>query len=131
MRTSFAVVLAVAVTSMTLPEQSFAQVTVEAEMAAQIVDKMPQDPSTSFAVDVGVVYCWTRVTGGADTELQHIWIHDEMEFPVTLEIGGSPWRTWTSKTIPPEWAGEWRVEVRDGAGVLLDTRSFTVGASDS
>ena len=104
-----------------------AQVTVEAEIAESVVDMMPQNPSTSFAAEVGSVVCWTRVTGAEGSEIRHIWIHDEMEFPVTLAVNGSPWRTWSRKTIPPEWAGEWRVEIRDAQGNLLDTRSFTVG----
>ncbi len=105
-----------------------AQVSVEVEVARQIVDRMPQDPGTAFPVDVGDVFCWSRVTGAAGTTIQHVWIHGEMEFPFSLDIGGSPWRTWTSKTIPPEWAGDWRVEIRDADGTLLDTVSFTVGS---
>lgn len=127
MQTRFMTVLALVAAGLTIPGQGSAQVSVEAQIARQIVDKMPEGPGTSFSVDVGEVFCWTRVTGASGTEIQHVWIHDGMEFSVTLEIGGSPWRTWTSKTIPPEWAGEWRVEIRDGDGILIDTRSFTVG----
>lgn len=121
-------VMALVAIGLALPGQAEAQVTVEVEIAAQIVDRMPQDAGSSFPIDVGEVFCWTRVIDGVDTELQHVWIHGEMEFPVPVEIGGSPWRTWTSKTIPPAWAGEWRVEIRDGAGAVLATRSFTVGS---
>ena len=128
MKKRLVTVMALVTIGSALPGHAESQVTVEAEIAAQIVDRMPQDTGSSFPIDVGEVFCWTRVTDGADTELQHVWIYGDMEFLVTVEIGGSPWRTWTSKTIPPEWAGEWRVEIRDGAGGLLDTRSFTVGS---
>ena len=117
-----------AMLGLALPGLLSAQVSVEVEIARQIVDRMPQDAGTSFPVDVGEVFCWSRVTGAAGTTIQHVWIHGEMEFAVSQEIGGSPWRTWTSKTIPPEWAGEWRVEIRDGDGNLLDTMPFTVGS---
>ena len=127
MKIRYLTVLALVALGLTIPAHASGQVSVEAEIARQVVDKMPADAGTSFAVDVGEVFCWTLVTGASGTEITHTWIHDEMEFPVTLTIGGSPWRTWTSKTIPPEWAGEWRVEIRDGGGNLLDTRSFTVG----
>ncbi len=120
--------VACAMLGLALPGLLSAQVSVEAEIARQIVDRMPQDSGTSFPVDVGEVFCWSRVTGAAGTTIQHVWIHGEMEFSVSQEIGGSPWRTWTSKTIPPEWAGEWRVEIRDGDGNLLDTMPFTVGS---
>lgn len=109
------------------PGEAVAQVEVEASVAAAIVDRMPQNPTTSFPADVGTVYAWSRITGAAGTTIQHVWIHDGQEYPVTLEIGGSPWRTWSSKAIPAEWAGDWTVEVRDAAGTVLQTLSFTVG----
>ena len=120
--------LALAAACVALPGDVSAQVTVEAQIAEAIVDRMPQNPSTSFPLDIGHVSAWSNVTGAEGTTIQHVWIHGEMEFPVSLQIGGSPWRTWSTKTIPPEWAGDWRVEIRDAAGNLLDTLSFTVGA---
>ncbi|MGH7644461.1 MAG: DUF2914 domain-containing protein, partial [Gemmatimonadales bacterium] len=36
-------------------------------------------------------------------------------------------RTWSRKTVVPEWTGPWRVEVRDAGGTVLATVSFTVG----
>ena len=128
MKSRFVTAIGCAMLGLALPGPLSAQVSVEAEIARQIVDRMPQDSGTSFPVDVGEVFCWSRVTGAAGTTIQHVWIHGEMEFAVSQEIGGSPWRTWTSKTIPPEWAGEWRVEIRDGDGNLLDTMPFTVGS---
>lgn len=127
MRSRLRTLLAIAGAFAVAPGAASAQVTVEAEIAEAVVDRMPQNPSDSFPAEVGSVVCWTRVTGAEGSTIQHVWIHGESEFPVTLEVGGSPWRTWSTKQIPPEWTGEWRVEIRDAAGNLLDTRSFTVG----
>ena len=120
-------VMALVLAALAAPGQLSAQVEVEASIARAVVDRAPQQEGTSFPADVGTVYCWTSVTGAADTTMQHVWIHGEMQFPVTVQVGGSPWRTWTSKAIPPEWSGDWRVEIRDGSGNLVDTMSFTVG----
>ncbi len=46
---------------------------------------------------------------------------------VELQVGGSPWRTWSKKTVPPDWTGAWHVEVRDAAGTVLKRIDFTVG----
>lgn len=100
---------------------------VEAVLATDVVDMMPVGEAMEFPADVGQVFCWTRVTGASGTSIQHVWMHDDMEFPVTLEVSGSPWRTWSSKTIPPEWAGEWTVEIRDAADNVLETLTFNVG----
>lgn len=104
-----------------------AQATVEAEVATAIVDRMPDGAGSAFGVDVGEVFLWSRVEGAEGTTIQHVWIHGPHEFSVPLTIGGSPWRTWSSKVVPPEWTGEWTVEIRDSTGNLLDALSFTVG----
>jgi hypothetical protein len=100
---------------------------VEVELATAIVDRMPEGSAETFPVDVGEVYAWMRVTGAEGTTIHHVWIYGEDEWSVPLTIGGSPWRTWSSKEIPLEWAGEWRVEIRDDSGNLLEALSFTVG----
>jgi hypothetical protein len=105
-----------------------AQVTVEAQLGTGIMESMPRGTGTSFPADVGTVYCWTRVTGAAGQGIRHVWMHEGMEFPVELEIGGSPWRTWSSKQIPPEWSGEWSVRILDADGAVLETLTFTVGS---
>jgi hypothetical protein len=101
--------------------------TVEAELATAIVDRMPEGGAQAFAAEVGEVYAWMRVTGAEGTTIHHVWIRGEDEWSVPLIIGGSPWRTWSSKQIPPEWSGEWRVEIRDESGNMLEALSFTVG----
>lgn len=104
-----------------------AQVAVEAEVATAVVDRMPQGSAVTFPADVGELFVWTQVTGAGGTSMQHVWMHDGSEFPVALAVGGSPWRTWSSKVIPPEWTGEWTVEIRDQDGTVLETLTFTVG----
>jgi hypothetical protein len=120
-------VLATAST-ITASAQEGTTVTVDVAIGRDVVDRMPVDTASTFPADVGRVVCWTRVTGAAGTTIQHVWIHGENEYPVSLEIGGTPWRTWSTKVIPAEWAGEWRVEVRDAAGTVLATARFSVGS---
>lgn len=103
-----------------------AQATVEAQVATAVVDRMPQGAGTQFPTDVGELYVWMRITGAEGTTVQHVWMHDGMEYPVSLAVGGSPWRSWSSKVIPPEWAGDWTVEIRAQDGTVLQTLSFTV-----
>lgn len=103
-------------------------VTVELVIARAVVDRMPVDSASTFQADVGRVACWTRVSGAAGTTIHHVWIHEGQEFTVPMEIGGSPWRTWSTKEIQSDWTGEWRVEVRNASGTVLATASFTITA---
>lgn len=103
----------------------------EAAVARGVVDRLPQDTGSAFPADVGQLVFWTKVSGapaGTETTIRHVWVHGETEVgDVELRIAGSPWRTWSRKTVPPEWTGAWHVEVRDAAGTVLKRIDFTVG----
>lgn len=103
---------------------------VEIAVARTVVDRMPVGESDSFPTDVGEVWCWTRVAGAdPGTVIEHVWMRGNQKMAVVpLQVGGSSWRTYSSKTIPPEWSGEWYVYVRDSNGYIYAIENFTVGA---
>jgi hypothetical protein len=104
------------------------EVTVEAVLARNVVDRAPQDTGTAFPDSVGTVALWMRVTGANGQTLHHVWFHGADQVgDVALTIGGSPWRSWSRKTIPVEATGAWHVEIRDEAGNVLRKIDFTVG----
>ncbi len=102
----------------------------EAVIAKSVVDRAPQDSGTTFPADVAQLICYTKVTGGGPGggSLHHVWFHGDTQVAdVELTVGGSPWRTWSRKTIPADWTGAWHVEVRDASGTVLKRLDFTVG----
>ncbi len=102
--------------------------TVEAVLARNVMDRVPQDTGIAFPPEVGQLVLWMRVTGGEGQTLSHVWFHGDTEVGnVPLMVGGSPWRTWSRKTIPADATGAWHVEVRDAAGNVLKRIDFTVG----
>lgn len=100
----------------------------EAVLCKAVVDRAPQDPGETFPADVGQLYCFSRIIGGSEgTTLTHVWKMGETQMAaVDLTVGGSPWRTWSSKTIDPSWTGAWTVEIQDGQGNVLRTLGFTI-----
>ena len=104
-------------------------VTVEIAIGKNIADRMPADTASAFGTDVGTLVCWTKVTGAAaGTKITHVWSHGPHSATVELTVGGSPWRTYSRRTIPSDWTGEWKVEVKDETGKVLATKTFTVGS---
>ncbi len=77
------------------------------------------------------VYFFTWVLGGqAGDHVTHVWLHGEEEkFTIDLAVGGPSWRTWSNKTMHPGSVGNWRVEVRDASGNVLDGMSFECTAA--
>jgi len=110
------------------PAAAQSSATVEAVLARSVVDRAPQDTGAAFPPDVASLFLWMRVTGGDGQTLNHVWFHGDTEVGnVPLTIGGSPWRTWSRKTIPADATGAWHVEIRDAAGTVLKRIDFTVG----
>jgi hypothetical protein len=102
--------------------------TVEAVLARSVVDRAPQDTGSAFPDSVGSVVLWMRVTGGNGQTLHHVWFHGgDQVSDVPLTIGGSPWRSWSRKTVPADAKGAWHVEIRDEGGNVLKRIDFTVG----
>lgn len=126
--TSFLVLAAVAAGAAPAQEPA-AAVGVEAVLARSVVDRLPQDTGTAFPADVGELVLWTRVTGAAaESAIHHVWLRGDQEVAdIELHVGGSPWRTWSRKTIPADWTGAWHVEVRDAAGSVLKRIDFSIG----
>ncbi len=110
------------------PVAAASDVSVEAVLARSVMDRVPQDTGTAFPDTVGTIVLWMRVTGADAQTLHHVWFFGDTEVgDVPLTIGGSPWRTWSRKTVPVEAKGAWHVEIRDEGGNVLKRIDFTVG----
>ena len=110
------------------PAATSSAVSVEAVVARSVMDRAPVDSGTAFPADVGQLVLWTRVSGAAGSMVRHVWFHGETEVGnVELSVSSSPYRTWSRKTVPPDWTGAWHVEVRDAAGAVVQRVDFTVG----
>lgn len=100
----------------------------DAVVAKSVVDRQPQDTGSAFTPDVGQLVLWTKVSGASGSSIHHVWFHGDTQVgDVELQVGGSPWRTWSKKSVPADWIGAWHVEVRDASGAVLKRLDFTVG----
>ena len=95
----------------------------EAKLGKSIVDRKIAEETTTFAPG-DRAYLWLKVEDAAGESLTVTWQINGQTFPATLPIGGSPWRTWASKTLLI--AGEWTVTVTDAAGTTLNESRFIV-----
>src|SRR4051812_25334821 len=102
--------------------------TVEVAIGKSVASGAPVDTAAAFGADVGQVAGWTRVTGmTAGSKITHQWIHGADTSKVELNVGGSPWRTYSRKTIPANATGDWTLEVLGADGAKLGTRTFKIG----
>jgi hypothetical protein len=93
-----------------------------------VVNRVPVDAGNSFATSNDKIFCFTKIVGANHpTEITHVWYSDGTERDrVTLSVGGSPWRTFSSKRLRPNDVGPWHVDVLDAGGNMLDRVAFDV-----
>jgi hypothetical protein len=100
--------------------------TVEASVGTAIADRALSGAAESFPKGTEKLYCFSRVTGAADSEIEHVWYKGDAEQGrVKLKVGGSPWRTFSSKTLGADASGDWRCDVVQD-GTVLQSVKFKV-----
>jgi hypothetical protein len=91
-------------------------------------DRKPLNPATEFRVRDGRIWCFMKLTGGANRKVRTVWYLGGRSYPGTwLKAGtyGAPsWRTWAYKLTDDSLVGDGRVEIVDEKGTVLRTLSF-------
>lgn len=99
-----------------------------AVVCQDVVDRMPVGAADVIPAGTERVFCFTRIDGAqGETQITHNWYYmGTLKASVVLPVRTSAWRTWSSKTVLPEWTGEWMVEVLSNDGSPLDSVIFFV-----
>jgi len=64
----------------------------------------------------------------------HRWEYDgKVVAEVEFNVKGPRWRVWSSKSFVPQWTGDWKVSVINGAGEIISEKnlSYDVAAAAS
>ena len=99
------------------------------QMCTGIDGHEPVGAASSFGLDVGRIYLFTRLElpVGTSATVQHVWKLDERLMSVVdLEVRGPGFRTWSYKAITDQAAGKWTVDVVAGNGDIVETVDFWV-----
>lgn len=101
--------------------------TAEASVGTAIADHALSGAAESFPKGTAKLYCFSKVTGADTTSgIEHVWYKGDTEVGrVKLKVGGSPWRTYSSKTLGPDASGDWRCDVVQN-GTVLQSVKFKV-----
>ncbi len=92
------------------------------------MDRAPIGRGSVFHTDTERLYCFTKVVGAkTDTTIIHHWyLNGKLKASVTLPVNSASWRTWSSKDITPNDAGDWMVEVLTADGNAIESILFLV-----
>lgn len=100
----------------------------EHAVCQNVVDRMPVGPADRFPAGTPRVFCFTRIVGvQGETTITHNWYYQgSLKASVALPVRRDDWRTWSSKSLLPEWTGEWMVEVLTEDGTPLESIVFFI-----
>jgi hypothetical protein len=101
-------------------------------MCTAVVEREPSGEASQFPAETAKLYCFTELHGAAG-EVTYAWFQgDSLRGEIKLNKRQSGrWRMWSNKTMTPDMAGAWTVEVRDASGRALKSVAFTFGEAKS
>jgi len=96
-----------------------------AVFTSSVENREPVDTISTLSNDKNRIYFYTDLRGLGGQTVTHRWEYDGKTMgEIKFNVGGPRWRVWSSKTLLPQWTGEWRVEILDGAGNKISEASF-------
>ena len=91
----------------------------EAAVGTAVENRALVGASESFPANAGKLACFARITDAADGEIEFVWYKGDAEQArVKQAVKTNPYRTWSTKTLPADAAGDWRCDVVQGEKVL-------------
>lgn len=91
----------------------------EAAVGTAVENRALVGAAESFPAGTTKLACFARVTDATDSEVDFVWYKGDAEQGrVKQMVKGSPWRTWSTKTLPADATGDWRCDVVQGDKVL-------------
>ena len=92
---------------------------------SEVQNREPTDTITSLSNDHNRIYFFSELTGLGGQIVTHRWEYQGKSMAeIKFNVGGPRWRVWSSKTLLPQWTGEWRVSIIDGSGNKIAEETF-------
>lgn len=96
-----------------------------AQFTSAILDREPVDELTAIDPDADKVFFFTELRNMEGTAITHRWsLNGNVMAEVEFKVRASRWRVYSSKTLLPEWRGEWVVDVVDESGSIIESRKI-------
>jgi len=95
-----------------------------------VVNREPVDDLESIPSNLTFLYYFTELKGFTGEVITHRWeFEGQVVAETRFEVGGPRWRVWSSRPLPPDRVGAWRVSVLDFQGRVVAVSDFVFGAT--
>lgn len=113
----------------TTPPAATASVS-QAQFTTAVNNRVPADNITSLDNSHNQVFFFTALKDAAGQTITHRWEYNGQTMAeVKFEPKANHWRVWSSKMLLPSQTGTWTVEVLDGSGHVLASKTLDYTAA--
>ncbi len=97
-----------------------------AQFTSSMLDREPTDELSAIALNTEKMFFFTELRNMDGTTVTHRWsLNGAVMAEVSFNVRASRWRVYSSKTLLPEWRGDWVVDVLDDAGTVIETKTVS------
>jgi len=103
-------------------------VLVQAVMCEDLLERIPQNPTTIFSIERRKAICFTSFDPVSEkTIIYHQWFHrDQTSARIKLTLKPPRWSTFSSIQFRAKDIGPWRVEITDSKGNIFQILRFSI-----
>lgn len=103
---------------------------VRSAFTREIAEREPTEDLKDLTNESGQVKFFTELRDMSGQTAVHRWQYDgKVVAEVEFNVKGPRWRVWSSKSIMPEWTGDWKVSVVNGAGEVISEKNLSVNVA--
>jgi len=99
---------------------------VRSALTSAVENREPTDKLDIVNTEQQQLYFFTELRDMSGQTAKHRWEHNgKVMAEVEFNVKGPRWRVWSSKSFVPNWIGDWKVSVLNGAGEVIKEETFT------
>ncbi len=99
---------------------------VRSALTSAVENREPTDKLDVVNTEQQQLYFFTELRDMSGQTAKHRWEHNgKVMAEVEFNVKGPRWRVWSSKSFVPNWTGDWKVSVINGAGEVIKEETFT------
>jgi hypothetical protein len=100
-----------------------------ATFTSGVQEREPIDNVQQTDSSAETIYYFTELRDMSGQTATHRWEHNgEVVAEINFNVNGPRWRVWSQKTLVPEFTGDWKVSVLNGAGEVIAEDVLTMSA---
>ena len=99
---------------------------VRSAFTRDIAEREPTENLQNLTNENGHVKFFTELRDMSGQTAIHRWEYEgKVVAEIEFNVKGPRWRVWSSKSFVPQWTGDWKVSVVNGAGEVISEKNLS------